>query len=100
MLGHGTRNGVVKAAVHRAKVFRDDRSVLFDGEIGDRLTHGTVVVDDLRNGEPLEEQGASVLRRALVNLVGLRRAFPQLLHQLIEEQGDTVIKLRVRGWWR
>ena len=61
VLRHRGRNGVVKASVQRAKVAGTDRRIYFYGQLGDRLTHVAVVVDDLRDGQPLMQQIIPVL---------------------------------------
>jgi hypothetical protein len=45
--GDGARDGVVKVSVQRAKVIGADGRVLFHCQLGDGLTHVTIIVDDL-----------------------------------------------------
>lgn len=47
ILGHGTRNRVVQAAVQHAEVVGADRRVGLHREFGNGLTHVAVRVDDL-----------------------------------------------------
>jgi hypothetical protein len=68
VLGDSARDGVVKASVQRAKLIRADGRAHFYRQLGDRLTHVAVVMHDLRDGEPLKQQGMPVLNRASANL--------------------------------
>ena len=52
---------------------------------------------DLRDGEPLKQEVAPVQTRAPANLAGFRRSVAQLLDQLIQEQGYSLIDLRFRN---
>ena len=49
----GARDGLVEASVERAEVFRADRRVRLHGQLGNGLTDVTIIVNDLRDGEPL-----------------------------------------------
>ena len=64
----GARDGLVQASVEGPEVFRADRRVRLQGQVGNGLTDVTIIVNDLRDGEPLEEQIVSVLAGALVDL--------------------------------
>src|SRR5205823_13025297 len=63
VFGDSTGDGVVETSVQRAKVLRADRGVQFHCQFGDGLAHVTIVVDDLRDGEPLEKQVVAVVYR-------------------------------------
>jgi hypothetical protein len=45
-------DGVVEAEIEHPKVFAGNRRLLLEGELGDRLTDGPVIVDDLSDAEP------------------------------------------------
>ena len=62
------RDRLVKASVERAEIFRADRRVRFHRQIGHRLTDVAIIVNDLRDREPLQEQVVSVLAGAPVDL--------------------------------
>ncbi len=47
VFGDGARDGVVKAAVERAKVLRADRRVHLQRQLGDCLTDIAIIVHDL-----------------------------------------------------
>ena len=66
--GDCARDGIVKASVQRAEVLGAHRRVFFNGQVGDRLAHVPVIVDDLRDREPLTEQLLTVKNRAGPNL--------------------------------
>ena len=97
VLGHGTRDGVVQAAIERLKVLRADGRLHLDGQFGDGLTDVAVVVHDLRHREPLQQQVMAVQDRAPADL--RTRVPPPLqgVHQLIEEHRDPVIDLHRGG---
>jgi hypothetical protein len=63
VLGDSARDGVVKTSVQRAKIIRPDGRAHFYRHLGDRLTHIALLMHDLRDGEPLTQQGLPVLNR-------------------------------------
>ena len=83
--GDGARDGVVQTSVQRAKIIGADGRCQFHCQIGHGLAHIPIVVDDLRDREPLQQQIVSVLGCAIFDLLGLRRPLAQLDEQLIQE---------------
>jgi hypothetical protein len=47
VLGDGTRDGIVKTSIQRAKVIRADGRVHFHRQLGDSLTDVAIIVHDL-----------------------------------------------------
>ena len=69
-LADGSRDRVVQAAIQRAEVLGADGRVRFHRQLGDGLAHVSVVVDDLRDGEPLQEKIVPVQNRAGADFLG------------------------------
>jgi hypothetical protein len=83
-LGDGARDGVVEAPVQRPEVVRADGRVHFQRQVGNGLADVPVVVDDLRHGEPLEQEVVPVQDGALGNLrVQFRPAAAERGHELV-----------------
>ena len=59
-LGDGVRDGIVQAAIERAKLLRLERRVAFDRKLGDRLTEIPVIMHDLVYGKSLLQQFLAV----------------------------------------
>jgi len=97
VLRDGACDGIVEAAVQRAKVLRTDGYFQFNGQISDGLTDVAIVVHHLSNSEPLEQQIVAVPDGAPGDGMTFRGASPQLLDQLVQEQGDALIDLRFGG---
>jgi len=47
ILGYSARDGIVKASVQGSKIIRADGRVHFHCQVGNRLTHIAIVVNDL-----------------------------------------------------
>ena len=93
ILRDGARDGVVEASVQHAKIIGADGRVHLHRELGDGLADVAVVVHDLRDREPLNQQVMPVLNRADRN-VGIRpHSQAQCIDELIQEHGDAVIDL-------
>ena len=60
---HRFRDRSIETAVQCSEFLGGDWRILFDGEFGHGLTNVSVVVDDLRHGEPEGEQVAAVAGR-------------------------------------
>jgi len=60
---HRFRDRRVETAVQGLEFLGGDWRILFDGEFGHGLTNVSIVVNDLRHGEPEGEQVAPVARR-------------------------------------
>ena len=52
-LRDGVGDGLVEAAIEHAKLVRADGRAALDGELRDDLAHVAVIVDDLRDAQPL-----------------------------------------------
>ena len=96
VLGHGARDRLVQAAVQCAKVIRADGRVQFNCEVGDGLTDVTIIVHDLRHGEPLKQQVMPVLNCAPANLRGRCQPQAQGVRQLIQEHRHAVVDFGFR----
>lgn len=96
VLRHRAGDGVVETQVECLKVRGGDRGALLDRHLGDRLTHVSIVVDDLRDREALTQEVRAVLRRRSADGTLVFELRLQRGRELIEEQRDAVLEL-VRG---
>ena len=97
----GARDRFVEASVERAEVISADRRVRFERQFGDGLTDITIVVNDLRHRETLEQEIVAVLAGALVYVRAARSgsvAGTQGVDQLIQKDWDTVVDLGLARW--
>src|SRR4029078_2357151 len=90
---------VVETQIERLEVVRWDGRLLFDRELGDRLTRVSVVVNDLRDREPHAQQVCAVLRRGDADGLCIQELRLQRCGQLIEEHRDAPLELE-RRWPR
>ncbi len=91
----GARDRLVQTSIQRAEVIRAERRVRFYRQLGNGLTDVAIIVNDLRHGEPLKEKVVSVLAGAPVDLQTTRVSRAQRVTQLIQEQGDPMVDLRL-----
>ena len=63
------RDGLVEAPVESLELIRRDRASPLDGQLGDRLAHVSVVVNDLGEAEPRLSQLGAVLDGTLGNVL-------------------------------
>ncbi len=91
------RNRIVKAPVQRAEIIDVDRYRPLQCEVGDRLAHVAIVMDDLGDGESLQLKCPPVSRRAVVDLRVRRYLVTKCFDQLIEEYRCAVILFRRGG---
>jgi hypothetical protein len=103
VLRHRLRDGVVEAEIKRLKLLPGDRRLLLNGHLGYRLTDISVVVNDLRDGEPHAKQVVTVTAGALANLLVVndvaRSCQAQRVNELVQEHRDAVLELRL-AWFR
>jgi len=92
VLPDGPGNGIVEAEVERLEFPGGDRGVHLHGELGDRLAHVAVVVNDLADGESHAKQVAAVTARARVDLYAVlttRLRMAQRYVELVQKNGNT-----------
>ena len=96
----GFRHGVVEALIEGVKLVGRDRFLRLLGELGHRLAHVTVIVNDLGDGKALLQQLAPVHRRADLDgtcrLGGRWRGRLERRRELIEKQRNALRQLDLR----
>src|SRR5687768_18175476 len=85
-LFRSARDGIVEAPVQGAEVLRANRSAHFDRQLGDRLADVAVVVHDLRDGKPLEQQ---VMPRSEEHTSELQSRLHLVCRLLLEKKKTT-----------
>ena len=95
ILRYRARDRIVQTGIERSKVIRGDLYVALHGQVGNRLADVAVIVDHLRNGEPLQQKIVAVLHGAAADR-GVRdgAAFTQRLDELPQKQRHAVVDLR------
>ena len=98
IFGDRPGNRIVEAPVQHAEIRDANRGVRLGRQLGDRLADITVVVHDLRHGEPLIEKLTPVSDRALPDLGVRDQAEAQWLDQLIEEERHPMVLAFIANW--